>query len=177
MLLSTGDGGFRGDPYDNALNLWVQNHFIHVIATHTLISTTNCLERHFWVKCCVSTSTTATTDSSTPFPKTTPSSEWKMSDPRFTPTDSETHGACLRIPATRTVILNDTMLTNTWHYLWRNFCFFFLKGAGRGRIFIGDVGQNAYEEIDVLASGANFGWSAYEAKTCYKPEFCEENGE
>jgi glucose/arabinose dehydrogenase len=42
----------------------------------------------------------------------------------------------------------------------------------RGRLFIGDVGQDTYEEVDVIglteASGANFGWAAWEADHRYK---------
>ena len=49
-------------------------------------------------------------------------------------------------------------------------------GNGRGRVFIGDVGQNGWEEIDLLYSGDNYGWSAWEANTCYKPLYCDEHG-
>ena len=42
----------------------------------------------------------------------------------------------------------------------------------RGRLFIGDVGQDTYEEVDVIAlseaSGANFGWAAWEANHRFK---------
>jgi glucose/arabinose dehydrogenase len=42
----------------------------------------------------------------------------------------------------------------------------------RGRLFIGDVGQDTYEEVDVLAlskaSGANFGWAAWEGVRRFK---------
>jgi glucose/arabinose dehydrogenase len=41
-----------------------------------------------------------------------------------------------------------------------------------GRLFIGDVGQDTYEEVDVIslgeANGANFGWAAWEADHRYK---------
>lgn len=42
-----------------------------------------------------------------------------------------------------------------------------------GDIFIGDVGQNAWEEIDYLragsAGGANFGWRVFEGSHCFDP--------
>jgi cysteine-rich repeat protein len=42
-----------------------------------------------------------------------------------------------------------------------------------GDLFIGDVGQNRREEIDVLPAdspgGANFGWDIFEGNTCHEP--------
>ena len=44
--------------------------------------------------------------------------------------------------------------------------------AGRPRIAIGDVGQDRFEEIDYTtvgrASGANFGWDAFEGNAPYR---------
>jgi glucose/arabinose dehydrogenase len=49
--------------------------------------------------------------------------------------------------------------------------------SGQARIAIGDVGQNRFEELDyttvAAASGANFGWDAFEGKSLYT----EENGD
>jgi len=46
--------------------------------------------------------------------------------------------------------------------------------AGQPRLAIGDVGQNAFEELDYLtvaaASGANFGWDAFEGHAPYDDE-------
>jgi cysteine-rich repeat protein len=45
---------------------------------------------------------------------------------------------------------------------------------GSGDLYIGDVGQNRLEEIDVQpagsAGGANYGWDIFEASSCYEPE-------
>ena len=49
-----------------------------------------------------------------------------------------------------------------------------------GDLYIGDVGQNSWEEIDYLpakSSGVNFGWNKMEGTHCYPPgEDCEEEG-
>jgi glucose/arabinose dehydrogenase len=46
--------------------------------------------------------------------------------------------------------------------------------AGQPRIAIGDVGQNQFEELDyttvAAASGANFGWDAFEGRSTYEDE-------
>jgi glucose/arabinose dehydrogenase len=49
-----------------------------------------------------------------------------------------------------------------------------------GDLWIGDVGQNSFEEIDVSrarTSGANFGWNRMEGAHCFRPsEGCDESG-
>ena len=45
-----------------------------------------------------------------------------------------------------------------------------------GTIYVGDVGQNTYEEVDTLKSG-NYGWSIMEATHCYNPSSgCNQTG-
>ena len=39
-------------------------------------------------------------------------------------------------------------------------------GHGAGRIFCGDVGQDAFEEIDIIESGSNYGWKLFEGNMC-----------
>ncbi len=41
--------------------------------------------------------------------------------------------------------------------------------GGEHRLFTGDVGQNLYEEVDIVSSGGNFGWNIREGNHCFDP--------
>jgi glucose/arabinose dehydrogenase len=51
-------------------------------------------------------------------------------------------------------------LRNPWRFSFE---------PGAGRLFCGDVGQDTYEEIDILQSGKNYGWSVMEGMHCFNP--------
>ncbi len=51
---------------------------------------------------------------------------------------------------------------------------------GTGALFVADVGQERYEEINRQSAGAggrNYGWNAMEGKHCYKPSKCPKSGD
>lgn len=65
-----------------------------------------------------------------------------------------------------------------WMYGLRNPWRFWIDAA-EGLLYVGDVGQFSWEEIDVVpvaAAGTNFGWPVMEADTCYDAEECDEDG-
>lgn len=58
-------------------------------------------------------------------------------------------------------------LRNPWRYSF----------APDGRLVVADVGQNAYEEVTILAAGDNAGWKVREAAHCFEPqEGCATEG-
>jgi len=46
-----------------------------------------------------------------------------------------------------------------------------------GRLYCGDVGQNEWEETDIIEKGKNYGWRIMEGTHCYNPSSgCKTNG-
>ena len=43
-------------------------------------------------------------------------------------------------------------------------------------MFCADVGQDAWEEVDILETGGNFGWNAREGNECFDPDLCGNIG-
>ena len=63
-----------------------------------------------------------------------------------------------------------------WAYGFRNpWRFSFDKTTKR--LFVADVGQDAWEEVDIVTKGGNFGWNIMEGKHCYPPGAnCSQTG-
>ncbi len=45
-----------------------------------------------------------------------------------------------------------------------------------GELWVGDVGQNAWEEIDRVSAGDNLGWNLWEGSHCYQRGACRSEG-
>ena len=56
-----------------------------------------------------------------------------------------------------------------WAYGFRNpWRFSFDKNTGQ--LFVADVGQNKFEEVNIVEKGGNYGWRIMEGKHCFDPE-------
>lgn len=59
-------------------------------------------------------------------------------------------------------------LPEIWAYGFRNPWRFSFERGGT-RLFAADVGQDSFEEIDILQAGGNFGWNTMEGSHCFSP--------
>jgi len=46
----------------------------------------------------------------------------------------------------------------------------------RSTLWVGDVGETRFEEIDQVRRGGNYGWPLMEAQSCYEPVSCDTAG-
>ena len=44
----------------------------------------------------------------------------------------------------------------------------------RGNLYVGDVGQNRYEEVSLVERGGNYGWNVMEATHCFGADDCPD---
>jgi glucose/arabinose dehydrogenase len=45
-----------------------------------------------------------------------------------------------------------------------------------GRLFVADVGQSSYEEVNVVERGGNYGWNVREGAGCFRAQECPTTG-
>lgn len=83
------------------------------------------------------------------------------------------HGDPYSIPKTNPFVNRQNARGEIWLYGLRN-VWRFSFDRFTGDIYLGDVGQDLWEEIDFVsaeeAGGQNFGWNVMEGKHCYQPK-------
>jgi glucose/arabinose dehydrogenase len=57
-----------------------------------------------------------------------------------------------------------------WAYGLRNPFRFAFDTGGEGALFAGDVGQDLFEEVDIVVMGGNYGWNIREGRHCFDPD-------
>lgn len=57
-----------------------------------------------------------------------------------------------------------------WAYGLRNSWRFSFDTGGDRRLFLADVGQDLFEEINIVEKGGNYGWRIREAHVCFDPD-------
>jgi len=82
--------------------------------------------------------------------------------------DASTDGKPYGIPADNPLVDGEGL---DEHYAWglRNPWRMAFDGD---RLIVADVGQNRYEEVDVVENGGNYGWNVREGRGCYDAEDC-----
>lgn len=80
------------------------------------------------------------------------------------------------IPADNPFVGIEGAREEIWAYGFRN-PWRFSFDLETGLLWAGDVGQNSWEEIDVVTKGANYGWNIMEGSQCYFPATgCNQSG-
>jgi glucose/arabinose dehydrogenase len=85
-------------------------------------------------------------------------------------------GAPYKIPPDNPFVNNPSARGEIWVYGMRNPWKFSFDRRSR-RLFVGDVGQDSWEEVDIATAGANYGWNVMEGNHCYPPgSNCDQTG-
>jgi glucose/arabinose dehydrogenase len=61
-----------------------------------------------------------------------------------------------------------------WAYGFRNPFRFSFDLENDNRMFLGDAGQNRWEEVDIVERGGNYGWNIREGAHCFNPQSPDE---
>ncbi len=74
------------------------------------------------------------------------------------------------IPADNPFAGSDTARPEIFAFGFRNPFRFSFDSGGARRLFVADVGQDLFEEVDVVVRGGNYGWNIREGLHCFDPD-------
>lgn len=84
-------------------------------------------------------------------------------------------GRTYRVPPDNPFVGRAGFRPEVWAYGFRNPWKFSFDPSGR--LIVADVGQDRWEEIDIVRRGGNYGWNVREGRHCYDPPAnCETKG-
>ncbi len=73
------------------------------------------------------------------------------------------------IPADNPFATSNSARREIWAWGFRNPYRFSFDLGPEHRFFVGDVGQNLFEEVDIVEKGGNYGWNVREGHACFDP--------
>src|SRR5690606_2533127 len=91
------------------------------------------------------------------------------------PLDCAAGTGAATVPADNPFVGVPDACDESWAYGFRNPWRMRFDEAGDWSMWVGDVGQGSWEEVDVVEGGGNYGWDMYEGAHCYEGP-CDPEG-
>lgn len=95
----------------------------------------------------------------------------------------DVNGDPYKVPKDNPFVGNSDYAPEIWAMGLRNPWRCSFDMGGKRELFCGDVGQNSYEEINIITKGGNYGWRAMEGRHCFDyvnpnthPASCNKTG-
>ncbi len=74
------------------------------------------------------------------------------------------------VPADNPYVSTPNVKEEIWAYGFRNPYRFSFDMGGNRELYLGDVGQSLYEEINLVTKGGNYGWNVREGVACFNTD-------